>query len=353
MAAFFMFNITVYAHDERITYEQALRKVIENTDAIKNLEDSMVYLDEIKRESISNMNDLNVSLGQPLEKITPIYTQIIKLSQAIMNYEDQISNYDMNKKILKDTAEFTLINYLINIKTDLMDIAALNEKINLDTKNLKVMKIKNKRGLASDLELSTMQNNLAQENNNLSALNIKLQNDKQALNKLMGLKLDSNVEVELNIPNEKFDSDLETYILNEMNNSPLILMKRKVVSEAQYAVDTHSNLVDEVESEPVNNLKKADREYEETKKSLEKNIRSAYNDLKSLENNKKALAKNLESVKNIYNANLIKYKAGLISENALEESKINISQVKNSAHKNDMAISNLIFRLNHSYLLGN
>ena len=169
----------------------------------------------------------------------------------------------------------------------------------------------------------------------------------------MGLKLDSNVEVELNIPNEKFDSDLETYILNEMNNSPLILMKRKVVSEAQYAVDTHSNLVDEVESEPVNNLKKADREYEETKKSLEKNIRSAYNDLKSLENNKKALAKNLESVKNIYNANLIKYKAGLISENALEESKINISQVKNSAHKNDMAISNLIFRLNHSYLLGN
>ena len=353
MVIFFSLSIPVLADDNKISYEQALKKVIENTDAIKNLEDSMVYLDEIKRESQNNMGDLNVSLGQPLELISATYTQIIKLSQAIKSYENQISNYDMNKKILKDTAEFTLRNHLINIKTYLLDISMLKEKIELDTKNLKITQIKNKRGLASDLELSTMQNNLAQENNNLSALNIKLQNERQALNKLMGMNVKSDVEVDLNIPTETFDTDIESHVFNEMNNSPLIIMKRKVVSEAQYAVDMHSNLVDELESEPVNNLKKVTREYEETIKTLESNIRSAYNNLKSLENNQKALAQSLESANNIYNANLVKYKAGLISENALEESKVNVSQIKNSIEKNNMSMSNLIFTLNRSYLLGN
>lgn len=353
LAFFFVLNFSVFADENKISYEQALNKVIENTDALENLEDSMVYLDEVKSNANTNLSDLNASMGMPLQQASTAYTQIIQLTRAIMSYENQISNYEMNKQILRDTAEFTLRNHIANIKSYMMDIDLLKKQIELGTKNLNVIKLKNERGLASDLELSNAQNNLAQQKNNLSNSNIKLQNEKQALNKLMGLDINSNIEVELEMPLETFDKDIDSYVLNEKNNSPVILMQRKLVSEAQYAVDSFTNLINEVESEPVNNLKKTTREYEQTIKTLENNIRSAYNNLKNLQENQNALEQNLASMQNIYNTNSIKYKAGLISANMLEESKINVEQAQYMLDKNEISCSNLIFSLNRSYLLMN
>ena len=346
-------NFSVFANENKISYEQALNKVIENTSALENLEDSMIYLDEVKDKTSSNLNDLNASLGTPIQQASTAYTQIIQLTRAIMSYEDQISNYEMNKKILRDTSEFTLRNFISNIKSYIMDINLLKQKTELATKNLNVLKIKHERGLVSDLELSAAQNNLSQQKNNLISLSSQLQNEKQALNKLMGIDINSDIEIELEMPNETFDLDIDSYVLNELNNSPVILMQRKLVSEAQYSVDSYTNLMDEVESESVNNLKKTTREYEETKKTLENNIRSAYNNLKILESNQKALKQNLLSMQDAYNTDLVKYKTGLISANALEESKINVDQAQYSLDKNEISYSNLAFRLNRSYLLMN
>lgn len=351
IAFFFVVNLPVYAQSDKITYEQALNKVIENTSAIENLEDSMIYLDEVKRDTSSNLTDLYISFGAPIEQAQTAFTQIIQLSRTIMSYENQISNYDMNKKILRDAVELALRTHLFNINNYNMDIELLKKQINLDEKKLNVLKIKYECGLLSNLEFSVAANNLNQQKNNLSSLNIKLSNEKQALNKLMGEDINSNIEVEFNIPSESFDKDIDSYVLSELNNSPVILMKQKSLSEAQYSVDSYTNLMNEVESEPINNLKKISREYEDTRKILETNIRFAYNNLKSLESNESALKENLKTIQNIYFANSIKYKAGVIAANELEESKINIEQAKANLNKNANSRASLIFSLNHSYLL--
>ena len=46
LAVFFILSQNIYAQDDKISYEQALNMVLENTDDLKKLEESMIYFDE-------------------------------------------------------------------------------------------------------------------------------------------------------------------------------------------------------------------------------------------------------------------------------------------------------------------
>jgi len=356
MILFFLLSSCVYVRAQdnniNISYQEALNQVLKNASDLKNLEDSMNYLDEKKRKTEENRNELYVYLNEPLENITGPFTQIINLSRAIINYEDQISNYDMQKKILNDTAEYALRTHLFNINNYEHEINLLKSQIELDQKNLDLLEIKYKIGMASELDLFNLKNNIAQEKNNLSSLNISLTNEKQALNKLMSRDINLDINIDFNsIPKENFDQDIDFYITSELNNSPLILIKQKELSEAEYNFDSYNDFMDEVESESINNLNKATREYNDTKKNLENKILTGYNNLKSLENSQHVLNLNLKTLEQNYNNNLIKLSSGKISQNDLEKSKLEILKTQTDIHKNINSQSKLIFALNRPYLL--
>ena len=109
--------------------------------------------------------------------------------------------------------------------------------------------------------------------------------------------------------------------------------------------------MDEVESESVNKLNKATREYNDVKKDLENKILIAYNNLKSLENNQHVLNLNLKTLEQNYNNNLIKFSSGQISQNNLDKSKLELLKTQTDIYKNINSQSKLIFALNRSYLL--
>ena len=360
MILFFLLGLNIYVcvHAQdiniNINYQEALNSVLKNADDLKNLEDSMIYLDEKKHKTEETRSELYVYLNEPLENITGPFTQIINLSRAIINYEDQIANYDMQKKILNDTAEYALRTHLFNINNYERDINLLKNQIELDQKNRDLLKIKNKIGLASELDLANLENNIAQEKNNLSGLNINLKNEKQALNKLLGRDINLNINIDFNsIPKENFDHDhdIDSYIINELNNSPVILIKQKNLNEAEYNFNSYNNFMDELESESINNLNKATREYENTKKDLENKILTGYNNLKSLKNTQQALDLNLKTLEQNYNNNLIKFSYGQISQNDLDKSKLEILKTQTDIYKNINSQAKLIFALNRSYLL--
>ncbi len=326
------------------TYKEALDTIIKSNSNLKNLQEGMAYMDE-QIDNIARNYRTFLSMGIGIKDTT------IETVRALKAAENQRSNVDLNEQIIKDSSELMLLTHLTAIAGYEQDIALLKEKIALDKVNYKNLQLKQQLGMASAYDVTAAQQSLDQSEANLAALEISLSDERVALNNTMKLKPDTKIKVEFKPEVKKFELDLNSHIRRKMDTDLNIRVKKQAIEEAEYRIDTRID-TEESRLNNENKLRQAIRDLDDAKQKLDKNIRNAYNNLKKLEEQQKSLELDLKKMQDNLKKMQTNLEAGLVTPYDVMAVQLGITQAEIAIKKNEYAYSNLLFAIDHPYLLG-
>ncbi len=324
------------------TYEKALEEAQATNSSLKNLEDSLTVLED----SYDKVKD---SLFTSLEGFTN--TKYISTIRGITSIQNNISNVDLQRQMLKEATELLLRSSLTNIATNEMDLQLAKENLTLQQENLKYTELKESLGMASEIELKQAKQDIEQTSGNIKSLELLIANEKSALCKLMGISQDKDVVVDVKPEVKKTGiPSLGNYISTKMENDPNLTILQRKIDEAQLKLDTTLVESGETKLELETNLSSLERDYEDKERNLESTIRSSYTQLMQLAEKEKNLQVDLQKAKDTYNTMEARYQAGLITLYDLDKTRVAILSAEVSLLKNAYQHWNLYYALEHPYL---
>lgn len=353
-----------------LTFEEALVMAEKNSSALKNLDDSVEYLDEMRddlgdliwsldqQESMyrSNLFDLSQKTNDVLAAQLALQNNIestIEAARNIKNVEIQKSMVSVNEEMVKDGIELALKSYVNNIKATNNQIELLEESIALGAENIENMELKHELGYESDYNLQTAKTTQKNNENNLEVLKLNLASQKQALKTLLGLEASQDVYVQSDVTfNALADVNLEKYVTSKRETDPSIKTLKNDVFLAEYTERTNAAYDSESEIKVRNALNTAKRNLSDSQDTLEKNIRTTYNQIKQLEENNKTLLNSVEQAKADYNSVVTSYKSGMATKYQVKQAKLGILSAEKNVEDNAMNYDLLTFTFDRPYLLG-
>ncbi len=352
-----------------ITYEEALEMALDKSSSLKNIEDSVDYLDEMREDlgdliwSLdqqqsqinSNLFDLEQETDEILAAQLSMQENIestIEVARNIKNVEIQKSMVEVNEEMVSDGVELALKSYINNIKSTQSQIELLESSVKLGQENISNLELKNKLGYESDYNLETAKTNQLENESNLQVLKLNLENQKQSLNNLLGLDANQDIYVESEVTFDALkDVSLETYVDSKRETDPSIKTLKNTVTLAEYKERTNAAYDSESEIGVRNELNTAKRDLEDGKDTLETNIRAAYNNIKQLEENNKTLLRAVEQAKSDYNSVVTMYNSGMATEYQVKQAKLGILSAEKDVEDNARNYDMLTFTFERPYLL--
>ncbi len=353
-----------------LTYDEALKMAISKSSALKNIEDSVDYLDEMR----DNLGDLIWSLDQQQSQYNSnlfnlsqqtndvLAAQLalqeniestIQVARNIKNVEIQKQMIDVNEEMVKDGVELALKSYVNNIKTTQSQIELLDASVKLGQENIENMELKNKLGYESDYNLQTAKTTQLKNESNLEVLKLNMDNQKQALKTLLGVDAGQDIYVESEVTFDALnDVSIEQYVDRKRETDPSIKTLKNDVFLAEYKERTNAAYDSESEIGVRNELNTAKRNLADSQDTLENNIRTTYNNIKQLEENNKTLLRAVEQAKADYNSAVTSYKAGMATEYQVKQAKLGILSAEKDVEDNAMNYDLLTFTFDRPYLLG-
>jgi outer membrane protein TolC len=353
-----------------LTYDEALKLALNNNSSLKDIDESVDYLDELRddlgdliwsldqQESMysSNLFNLSQQTNDVLAAQLALQTNIestIEAARNIKNVEIQKQMVDVNKEMVSDGVELALKSYINNIKTTQTQIELLEANVKLGQENIENLELKNKLGYESDYSLQTAKTSQLANESNLKMLKLNLANQKQTLNTLLGLDANEDVYVESDVNFDALqDVNLEKYVTSKRETDPSIKTLKNTVTLAEYKERTNKSYDSESTISVRNELNSAKRALDDGKDSLEKNIRNAYNNIQQLEENNNMLLRAVEQAKADYNSVVTSYKSGMATEYQVKQAKLGILSAEKNVEDNARSYDLLTFTFDRPYLLG-
>lgn len=352
-----------------LSYDEALQMAIDKSSTLKDIDESVAYLDELR----SDLGDLIWSLDRQLSQIN---SNIFNLSQQtndilaaqlsmqenigntieaarnIKNVEIQKKMVSVNEEMVKDGLEVALRSYVNNINTTQTQIDLLEASVELGKENISNLELKNSLGYESDYDLQTAKNEQSNNESSLEMLKLNLANDKQALKSFLGIDASKDVYVENEVTFDALaDVDLEHYILRKRELDPSITTLKNTVTLAEYKERTNAAYDSESTISVRNELNTAKRNLTDGQDTLEKNIRTAYNNIKQLEENNQKLLTSVEQAKATYNSVVASYKSGMATAYQVKQAKLGILSAEKDVEDNALNYDLLTYTFEHPYLL--
>lgn len=354
-----------------LTYDEALKMAVDKSSNLKNIEDSVDYLEEMRddlgdmiwsldqqqSQYNSNLFDLSQQTDEILAAQLALQTNIestIEVARNIKNVEIQQDMIEVNEQMVKDGVELALKSYINNIRSTVTQIDLLEASVELGKENIANMELKNSLGYESDYNLQTAKTTQLNNENSLEMLKLSLDSQKQALKTLLGVDASKDIYVEYDVSfNALEDVDLEHYVIRQRETDPSIITLKNNVTLAEYKERTNAAYDSESEIGVRNELNTAKRNLEDGKDNLEKNIRAAYNNIKTLEENNKSLLRSVEQAKTDYNSVVASYKSGMATEYQVKQAKLGILSAEKNVEDNAANYDLLTYTFEKTYLLGN
>ena len=352
-----------------LTYEEALEMAVEKSSSLKDIEDSVDYLEEARddvgdliwsldqqgSQINSNLFDLSEQTDEVLAAQLSMQSNIestIEAARSLKNIDIQRQMISVNEQMVTDSVELALKSYINNIKNTERQIELLEATIQLGEQNIENLELKNKLGYESDYNLESAKTTQKQNESSLEVLRLNLQTQKQALNNLIGLDANQDVYVESEVTFDALeDVDLEHYITRQRETDPSIKTLQNNVTLAEYKERTNAAYNSESEISVRNELNTAKRNLEDGKDTLEQNIRTAYNNIRQLEENNRSLLLAVEQAKDDYNSVVASYNAGMATEYQVEQAKLGILSAEKDVEDNAASYDLLVFTFEKPYLL--
>lgn len=326
---------------KKITQEDAFKIAKQNNSNIKNLNDNIEYTKDV----INNLGDKIVGL----DYYNPAVEQIL---QNMNELNGQIEDSDLNKKIMEDGIEFSIISSAYAIKATKLNIMLIEKSIELSEKNLEAMELKYKYGMISENELKQAKDNLKTNKDNLENLKASLETQKKNLANIIGTSEEANIDIVLESDFSKIDNiKLDSYILRQKEGDLSIQILKKQLKRIEDKKENYShNATDEEKQKLDNDIKATQRKITDAQNNMENKIRTSYDNLVNLREKDKKLKIDLQKSKDDYNKTVANYINGNATLNNVYQAEFNILNIEKQIEENKNSFSLAYYTFNKPYL---
>lgn len=350
---------------ETISLEDAMKKAKQNNSNLKNLEDTYSYLQKVRSSVSENLDKEDpYNLGSNafptegqgstgLNTATMDYlNNTLSTLRNIKSTENQIKNQEINKQIINDTIELSLITSVIAIKNLELNIISLEKSIEVGKINIENLEAKYKYGMTSEKDLNSAKTNQKSLESNLESLKLNLQTQQDSLKTILGTKKDVNIDVEINVDYKDVEKiNLEEYVNKSIASDLSIQMIENDISVAQYNLDTNFNATTNEKTNLQNTLNTEQRKLNDAKENLAKKIRTAYANLQTFADKEKYLKASLKNSIDEYNIAVSNYKIGKITLYQVEQAKLAVLNAEKAIEENKLSFYSTLYTFSKPYLL--
>lgn len=356
--------------DTRIlTFEEAQALAEKKSSTLKNIEDSVDYLKDTRDSLGQSLVALDNAQGaldsvlntlQNADAVLSVQLQLqetmntmITVSRSMKSIDVNTALIKVNEQMVRDGIEITLLSQVNAIKGTELQKQLLEESIALGRENIENLTLKNELGYASDVDLKKAQLDQESLEKNLDLVKESLKVQKEALNFTLGIDAKEDVYVVCDKGIEDMsDFKLEPYIIKQKESAPSIKVLEGNVTIAEYAKRTSPAVNNESRKVIRNDLNKAQRELNDGKDSIEKNIRSAYHNLQQLELKDKQLKLDVEKAITDYNTAVVSYNAGMATAYTVKQARLGVLNAEKAVEDNKLNYVMLYETFQKPYLLG-
>ncbi len=352
------------------TYDEAINAAVKKNSDLKNLDDTISYLNESRDELEKNMKlmddayasymtlakgaaDGGVSDATALQlKITETIGNTINIMQGMKAADMNKSLRGINEEMIKDSLDLTLKNYLSSIKTTQMNISLLEENVKLGQENIDNLELKLSVGMESEQNVTMAKLEQKELESSLESAKLSLEKIKQSLKSFIGVDSDEDIVVDYEISFDRLnDVKLESYITQKKQNDPSIKSLEAKVEIAKYNERIAVNASDAERISLINTVNTASRELKDSQDKMETNIRNSYNSIKQLEEQNKAKKLAVQKAIETYNSAVVSYQAGMTTAYQVSQAKMGILNAEMAVEQNAIDYDMLVFTFERPYML--
>jgi len=352
------------------TYDEAIDAAVKKNSDLKNLDDTIAYLNESRDEMEQNMklmddayasymtlangaNGSGISDSTALQlRITETIGTTISIMQGMKAADMNKSLKGINEEMIKDSIDLTLKNYLSSIKTTQMNISLLEENVKLGQENIDNLELKLSVGMESEQNITMAKLEQKELLSSLESAKLSLEKLKQSLKSFIGVDADEDIVVDYEISFDRLkDIKLESYIAQKKQNDPSIKSLEAQVEIAKYNERIAVNASDAERINLVNTMNTASRNLKDSQDKMETNIRNSYNSLKQLEEQDKAKKLAVQRAIETYNSAVVSYQAGMTTAYQVSQAKMGILNAEMAVEQNAIDYDMLVFTFERPYML--
>lgn len=347
---------------EVISLDQAFQLAQRNNSSIDAINDSITFMEQQRRSVVI---DFDNAWWRGMDQT------VTQLSRTIRSIDQSIGSAGDNTQIIQRASHMMALNAMNALRGQQVDRLLLLENIDLQTENVRIVRLRNEMGLASDNDLSQAERDLAASRATLRSIELSIANQRAALNNILGLPSNSNTYIssEINIvdPDNSISqrfTNFEQHAQASARNNPSVGVLRRQLEVAQLNYDTARPSIQSINvgnnlqtnatdrANMLNALNNAARALDDRIGAIEQAMRDTYGQLLVLEAQRAGLDIDLERARQAYNTAVNSLAAGHITEFEVRAARIGIFTQETNIIRNALAYENLLFALENPALLG-
>jgi outer membrane protein TolC len=257
------------------------------------------------------------------------------MSQDAINFALQIIGNDQTAKSQKISKELAKINWQYQVVKSIdyiqnQEYAIALSKLSLENekKKLDVLEKQYELGLKTLDDLDKSKQSYEKSQKDLIKAQENLEEEYVALNRQMGVPLDTKYNIVYDNSYEKMKKvDISSYTTTALLENLNIQLSKMSLESAQNNLDFYMTSNEKIETLRLR-VSQASRSLADAKNSLQDKIRKTYTKVEQQETTYANAVKDLETAKNNYDIAQVKFNVGVISQMELEEYKLAIAKAE-------------------------
>lgn len=350
--------LTIDNDEPTITYEEAVKKALDNSLALKNIEENIKIAEEQQEDARSavvvNRPPTN-DYTSPEAVFVADASHIVSLIASIQaDYGAKAAKYQ--KEIQEGVIRYQVRAGFDSIQGLKRDTAVLSKSVELSEIQLNIVRQKAQLGMESEFNKNKAEEEYSVQLKQLDSLKKSLDNEYIKINKIIGINENEKYSLEYDlefIPIELDEPKLNAYIQRSLVNDPSILLKKEEVRLAEYNLhlytgDTMTNDSYDIRK---SRLQQAINEERLAKDNLSEKIRITYNQIKQLEEQYEMDQSALKQAQEQYKILKTQYDLGMIIEANLKQGELALLSAQANLEKTIINHEKLTYLFNNPFLL--
>ena len=362
----FPVEATIGENTRVLTLDEAFVLARRNNTSIEAITDSITLLEQQRRHFSAAYDSAwrwGMGMADHLAETS---------GRTVRSIDLAINNIPMNTAMLETVSDFLVINSLSTLDILEMNLAMLREAKAVDEVTLRHTELRNNLGLASNAEVTSARQNVEQGRALMRTMNIGIENQRAALNNLLGLPSDADVVIEHNFSIEAGNisaqvRDIRQYTDRQIARDPSLSMLRRQLEAAEHnynvtqpwlqniwqpagaTFNIENNATDR--ATVLNSVNTASRELRDATDNMRENIRNTYEQLRQLEAQRESLLISLQSAHDTYETMKVNFAAGMATQHQVDSVRLAVLAAESEIIVNAHNYQLLLFAFESPFLL--
>lgn len=334
-----------------ITYEEAIDLATKENSSLKEIADTLDYINDTKELMFSGTN----------YPMLPDDGSNYLVTAARFQRLSAVNSLTTQQKNLRLTKEVTDLSIKAGVKGEMTTITTLENNYDLAKEglDLAVQQLSQKStmyrlGMISKVDYDKAVKDVESQREQLKQLEMTIEQEYNSLRKLLGLNEDEKIQIEYNVEYEPVETvtDMASFVNTKVKTDLALRIEEENVKSASFGlnlfVDT-GNGTDYDRQEL--DVKSAERKYKNNVLAKENSIKNAYIGLQNTETERKVLENNLTQAKTDLETARINYEVGNITKLQYDSANMAVKKAEIAIEQNTLTHDINKFMLDNTCLL--